>query len=401
MQTGVCEKVDVRGVTLRTRHQGCALCVLIATIMMVPGLTIAGGDDEVKTWTIAVYVDADNNFDTYWEDLSRLMFLNLPAREGLHILGYVDRLSVEGTEVQEISGGTVAVLDTYEEKNFGDGATFSWFLTDAYARYETDFMAVIAWDHGSAWGGFCTDDTSGGDKITLAEMQTAIVGAGVTIDILAFDACAVGSIEASYQASLTGLVRYMVASEELVPGNGFPYDLMFTPLANDVTRCPRDVACDMVKGWAQYYDPLAWAWYATLSAIDIGALTEAMPNIKAWCDAMYASLPDYYRNYRTALRNSYYVSNSQYQTDLVDIGNHLLVDPAVTDATLRTATELMIAAIEGAVIRVDNTDKSAACGGISIYWGVRNYWVFNSDAYSGISFPTDTCWWDFLDAYNA
>jgi hypothetical protein len=370
-------------------------------MMMVPGLTIAGGNDEVKTWTIAVYVDADNNFDTYWEDLSRLMFLSLPAREGLHILGYVDRLSVEGTEVQEMSGDTVTVLDTYEEMNFGDGATFSWFLKDAYARYETDFMAVIAWDHGSAWGGFCTDDTSGGDKITLAEMQTAIVGAGVTIDILAFDACAVGSIEASYQASLTGLVRYMVASEELVPGNGFPYDLMFTPLANDVTRCPRDVACDMVKGWAQYYDPLAWAWYATLGAIDIGALTESMPTMMAWCDAMYASLPDYYQNYRTALRNSYYASNSQYQTDLVDIGNHLLADPAVTDAALRTATQEMIAAIDGAIIKLDNTARSAACGGISIYWGVRNTWVANSDAYSGISFPADTCWWEFLDAYNA
>ena len=373
-------------------------------MLLVPGLSLAGDQDTEKTWTIALYIDADNDFDTYWEGQSLPWLLNIPAAEHLHILAFVDRLSVEGTEIVEISGGTVTSLDTPEttpERNFGDGATFSWFLKTAYSFYETDHLAVVAWDHGNAWTGFCRDDSSYGDKITLKEMQDAIESAGVTIDILSFDACALGSIETAYQASLTGLVKYLVASEELVPGTGFPYDLMFTPLANDPARCPRQVSCDMVKGWAEYYDPISWAWYATLGSIDIEALTLSMPSIMNWCGAMSAGLPEYYWDYRTALRDSYYVCNSQYQTDMVDIGNHLLADPDVTDPTLVEATKAMIDAVDGAIVRLDNTDRSAACGGISIWWGVRNTWVYSSEAYSDISFAQASGWYGFLDSYNS
>lgn len=386
---------------MRTRFQGYALCAAVATILLVPGLSLAGGQDTEKTWTIAIYVDADNDFDTYWEGQSLPWLLNIPAAEHLHILAFIDRMSVEGTEIVEISGGDVNPLWNEGERNFGDGATFSWFLSTASSIYETDHFAAIAWDHGSAWTGFCRDDSSDGDKVTLAEMQTAIVDAGVTIDILSFDACALGSIEAVYQASLTGLVKYFVASEELVPGTGFPYDLMFTPLANDPSRCPRQVACDMVKGWAEYYDPLAWAWYATMGAIDVEAIADSMPSIMGWCQAMAAGLPDHYWDYRIALRDSYYVCNSQYQTDLVDIGNHLLADPDVTDPEFIAATEAMIGAVNGAIVRLDNTDRSAACGGISIYWGVRNTWVYSAEAYEKISFAQDSGWSDFLNSYNS
>jgi hypothetical protein len=385
---------------VRIRYRGFVVCVAVAAVMLVPGLSLAGGQDTEKTWTIALYIDADNDFDTYWEGQSLPWLQNIPAAEHLHILAYVDRMSVEGTEIVEISGGTVTRLYSTGEKNFGDGATFSWFLVNASSIYQTDHLAVIAWDHGNAWTGFCRDDSSDGDKITLQEMQDAIVAAGVRIDILSFDACALGSIEAVYQASLTGLVKYFVASEELVPGTGFPYDLMFTPLANDPARCPRQVSCDMVKGWAEYYDPLSWAWYATMGAIDVDAITASMPSIMSWCKAMADGLPDYYWDYRIALRDSYYVSNSQYQTDMVDIGNHLLADPDVTDPALIDATKAMIGAVDGALVKLDNTDRSSACGGISIYWGVRNTWVYSSEAYATISFAKDSGWSTFLESYN-
>jgi len=379
-------------------------CISIAALAILPALTMAEEQDATCTegddWTIVIYVDADNNFDTYWAGVSQPLLLKIPNSESVNIVAFVDLLSTNYTQVVEISNGVNETVAIFPEMNFGDGETLEWVIEEAHSRYMSDHLAVIAWDHGSAWSGFCVDDTSGGDKISLAEMEDAIVGAAVPIDILAFDACASGSIETAYQASCTGLVGYIVASEELVAGDGFPYDLMFTPVALDPTKCPKDVAHDMVLGWAQYYDPLEWAWYSPLSAIDIGAVTESMGTVKAWCDAMAADLDQYRSNYKVALRDSYTVSCSQYQVDLVDLGRHILADAAVSDPVLRSATEAMMTAVGGAVVFLDDTDRTAACGGISVYWGVRNTWVLNSDAYSAISFAQFAGWWAFLDDYN-
>lgn len=394
---------------MEVRRGSLVACTILAFALLVPGVSLGKNlgmgvvSESDGTWTVALYVDADCNLEMYWEDPSLAYLLNIPASDGLNIVAIVDWLSEDGVERVEISGGVAETVEEYPEMNFGDGATFSWFLTEVNTYYPADHLVVIPWNHGSAWRGFCWDATSGDDQITLKEMETAIVDAGVYIDILAFDACSCSSIEMAYQAARTELVGLLVASEELVAGNGFPYDLMFTPVALDPSRTPIQVAEDMLAGWVAEYEPLSWGWYCTLGIVDIGAIREASGAISDWVEQMTEGLLHYTHNYRTALRDSYYVScGSHYQVDMVDLGRHLMDDPVLAeDKELMTTTQAMMDAIEGAVIDVYNTDTTAAAGGVSIYWGSHNQaWRLNYENYCDVSFADESGWGEFLVLYN-
>ena len=395
---------------MEVRHCKYLLCVAFAFVLLVPGLSLsmpagAEGDAESSgSWTLALYVDADCNLEMYWENPSLAYLLNIPESDGLNIVAVVDWLSKEGVDRIEISGDSYEVVESYPEMNFGDGATFQWFLTEVNTYYPADHLVVIPWNHGSAWKGFCWDDSSDGDRITLKEMEDAIVGAGVYIDILAFDACSCSSIELAYQAAKTGQVGLLVASEELVAGDGFPYDKMFTPVALDPSRTPYQVAFDMVDGWKEVYEPLAWGWYCTLGVVDIMEIAESFDVVSTWVEEMKKGLPAYTYNYRMAIKDSYYVScGSHYQVDMVDLGRHLMDDPVLAkDKKLMAATEAMVDLIDGAVKYVYNTETTAACGGLSIYWGSHNQaWRTGYDTYLGLSFAEDSGWGEFLFLYNS
>jgi hypothetical protein len=379
------------------------MAVVVAAIMLAPGLVLAKqvrGETTPTAWTYALFVNGDNDLEKYWEEYSLPALLNIPASSGVKIVAMMDRMSTQGTELIEISGGSWQVVNTYPEMNFGDGATFSWFITEINTRYPADNLAVCAWDHGYAWRYFSNDQTSG-DRITMPEMQSAIQNAGVYIDILAFDCCNMASIEVIYQASLTNLVGLLVGSEETIPMNGFPYDLMLTPVANDPSRTPQQVAVDMVEGWAMYYDPLSWATTVNLAAIDVVMIGQSSGTLQTWCNLMYSDMGLYKKNYKNALSNCYIAWATYYHPDLADLGDALLADSGIKDAALRTATANMIALIDNAVLDVQSGSGAGDARGVTIWWGVRSDWKTYSVAYHDVAFAINMNWWAFLSLYNA
>ncbi len=384
-------------------RRGLASAVAVACLVL-PAFFMVGASKNVSaettaTWTIGLYIDADNDFDTYWEGLSLIYLKNIPESAQVNIVAFVDRESYPGTELWEIEGSTAQIVETFPEMNFGDGATLSWMISQTATRYPAEHLLIGAWDHGSAWNGFCGDYTSD-DWMYLDELRSAITTAGVHIDILSFDCCSMASIETLYAVSLTGLVDIVVASLETVAGDGFPYDFMFTPVALDPLRTPDQVASDMIDGWAQYYDPRPEYYYATLSAVSISSLAQSMTTIDAWCDAIHANLGAYYRAYKTVIRDTYSVFWTKYQVDMVDLGNVLLANTKITNPALRALTQSMIAAVENAVLYLDNTDSTMMCGGLTLWWGTDWEWSSWSYVYAGLDFAVDTGWYDFLVDFN-
>ncbi|MCJ7489773.1 MAG: clostripain-related cysteine peptidase [Thermoplasmata archaeon] len=381
-------------------------CAAVASCLVLPALFMAGSPigraaaETTVAWTIGMYIDADNDFDEYWEGLSLLYLQNIPESVDVNIVAFVDRMSYPGTELWEIEGSTAQIVETFPEMNFGDGATLSWMISETATRYPSEHLLIDAWDHGSAWNGFCGDYTSD-DWIYLDELKAAIIDAGVYIDILSFDACSMSSIETLYTVSLTGLVDIVVASLETVANDGFPYDLMFTPVALDPLRTPDQVASDMIDGWAQYYDPQSQFYYATLSAVSIGSLAQSMSTISAWCDAIHANLDEYYRAYKSAVRSTYSVFYTKDQVDMVDLGNQLLANSKITDPTLRALTQDMVTAVEDAVLYLDNSESTMTCGGMTIWWSASTDWNSYSDVYVGLDFALDTGWDEFLADYTS
>lgn len=374
--------------------------MLLPAIFMVGGPMGRASGETTAAWTIGLYIDADNDFDTYWEGLSLLYLQNIPASAEVNIVAFVDRMAYEGTEIWEVEGSNAQIVETLPEMNFADGATLSWMISETATRYPSERLLIDLWDHGSAWNGFCGDYTSD-DWMYLDDLRSAIVDAGEYIDILSCDACSMSSIETLYATSLTGLVDIVVASLETVAGDGFPYDLMFTPVAQDPTRTPNQVAADMIDGWAQYYDPKSNYFYATLGAVSLSSLSQSMSTIDAWCDAIHANLNTYYKTYKTIVRDTYSVFYTKYQVDMVDLGNRILAASKITNPALRALTQSMITAIEDAVLYLDDAPSTTMCGGVTLWWGTGSDWSSWSSVYAGQDFPEYTGWYDFLVDYNS
>ena len=377
------------------------LGVLIAAALVAPSLMLVGNaraQDPVP-WTLAVYYNGDNDLERYWDEYSLPALLNIPASDDFEVVVLLDRMSTQTIELIEIEGGTATVVNTYPEMNFGDGATFAWFLTEVSTLYPSDNLVVTASDHGYAWRYFSNDQTSG-DKITMPEFQASLVSAGVYIDVMSFDCCNMAAIEVVYQVSLTGMVDNMVASEETIPMNGFPYDLMFAPLAADSSRTPDQVAVDLVAGWAAYYDPLNWAQTVALSAVDVASIGAQAQVFDDWCARMHADLALYKKNYKYALSSAYCAWATSEHVDMADLGEWLLADAKIKDTTLKTMTSAMIAAIDSSVLAFDNGPGAAACHGLTLWWGVGGDWDMYDDAYTEVAWAIDMGWWAFLNDYN-
>lgn len=383
-------------------------CLMIVAVFAAPGVCIAqngpqydgGASTTSETWTLALFVSGDNNLERYWDDISLPSLLRLPANDGLTVVAFVDRLSTTGTEVVEISGDSWGVVEEYPEMNFGDGATFQWFLEEVNENYGSDKLAVVAWDHGYAWRYISDDDSSNGSRITMPQFQAAIENAGVYIDVLAFDACNMASIEVIYQISLTGLVGIAVGSEESVPTTGFPYDLMLMPAALDTSVSPAELATGMVLGFEEFYEPQTWASTVALSAVNVTALRESVGLIHTWTESMHSCLPVYEATYQQALKEAYFAWCTHYHVDIADLGDVLLANPSITDAELRTATADMVTAIDGTVIACWGGSAAEDSRGMTLWWGNSGDWKLFSEAYADVAYAQDMGWWAFLDEYN-
>lgn len=393
---------------MRNRIVVLLSCLIMVAVFAAPGVCVAkngpyyqgGGGTTSETWTLALFVSGDNNLEKYWDDVSLPSLELLPANEGLTIVAYVDRFTTEGTEVVEISGDSHEVVMTYPEMNFGDGASFQWFLEQVRDNYASDKLAVVAWDHGYAWRYISDDDSSDSDRITMPEFREAIAGAGVYMDVLAFDACNMASIEVVYEVSLTGLVGIMVASEESVPTTGFPYDLMLMNTALDTTRSPVELATDMVLGFQQLYEGQTWASTVALSAIDVSLFQDSEDELRSWTQAMHSCLPSYEDAYKLILKEAYFAWCTHYHVDIADLGDTILADPSITDETLIAATSDMVATVDGSVIACWGGSAALDARGMTLWWGATGDWKAYSEAYSVVAYAQDMGWWAFLDDYN-
>ena len=376
------------------------MAVLVIAMFVVSGVGFAKNTKaESATWTYAIYMDGDNNLETYWEGTSLPMIEAVPPSDSVNIVAFVDLGSTSGMTVEKISGTTITVVATAPEMNMGDPATLTWCINQAAALFPSTYLAVSMWDHGYAWNYVCMDDTSD-DSLSMQELQSAIAAAGKTIDVLAFDCCNMGNIEVAYQVSLTNLVNYMVASEETVPGNGFPYDKMLSRLVSNPAMLPRDFSMAMVDGWGEYYATQTWATTVNLAAIDVVQMKASIPAFSTWAADMNRLMPGYRTPFATALKNTYNMWGTHYFTDLSDYCLHLQRTRGVNDAKLKTDATALQNAVQSFCIKVWDGKKMLDCKGISLYWGVGNEWTSHAAAYNQLAFAADTGWGTFLAAYN-
>ena len=102
------------------------------------------------------------------------------------------------------------------EVETGRMETLQSFVGFGVSHYKADHYLLIIWGHGDGWKGAAQDSD---DFLTLPEMREAL--AGYRMDIIAFDACSMATMEC--YAEIEGYCSYIIASQKTMPTAGMPY----------------------------------------------------------------------------------------------------------------------------------------------------------------------------------
>lgn len=373
---------------------------LMVVVLLVSGTMLAFSSSAANgprqdTWTVALYIAADNNLEVAWDMYTLDALLAIPSSKRVNIVAMVDKLSTEGIELLEFSGDAYEVVATYPEMNTGDGATFTFFLDEIGSRYPAQNMCIVPWDHGGSWIGFCSEDAPTKDIITMEEFSTALAEAALPIDILAFDACIMSSVEVAYEASLSGTVKYMVASEMYVPFDGFPYDLMLTPLMANPSATPEELCDMMLAGWDAYYH---YGRQVNLVVTDVEAFGDALPAFQAWSDALLEGLDTYRDEYQAALDNTIGNAYAGTNVDVYDLCEQLML--LVPDESVALASADVMSAVDMSVVGLHTSRYVKDMHGLSIWWSSDTYaWVLPRYL-DQVQFATDSGWGVFQSAWT-
>jgi len=379
----------------------------------------AGNDQEIPSydltlmvetggaaWTFLVYLDADNNLEEVGSvDFNEMA--SVGSNSDLNIVVQMDRTPYNDMNYGDWTDTkrffvTPGMLPTPEnaiadlgEMNMGDLATLQDFITWGINNYPADNYALVLWDHGGGWdGAVCWDDTDYGDSLTLDEVKTAIANAesatGTKIDLLGYDACLMGMAEVVYETK--DLVDVVVASEETIPWDGWPYNTVLSDLASDPMMTAQEFGSSIVSRYMEYYTYGGWE---TNSAIDVASTSWLYSSIDAFANALIASMP----NYRSQIMEArMYTQTFTYSTyaDLYSFADQLtlrLPGGALFDAAVDIET-----ALQSCMIAEGHGSYLPNAHGLSIYFpsDIYQYW----SAYETVlDFTADHLWDEFLKEF--
>lgn len=128
--------------------------------------------------------------------------------------GQGERFRAVGHNVEKVGGSiTAGASDPETLTDF-----INWGIKEAPAgRY-----ILVLWDHGyGVKGGFGSDELRDHKTMKVSEISRAVAKANVFFDIIAFDACLMGTVETAY--ALRNHTKYLIASEDATPACGLYY----------------------------------------------------------------------------------------------------------------------------------------------------------------------------------
>jgi hypothetical protein len=217
----------------------------------------------------------------------------------------------------------------------------------------------------------CWDETSSNNCLYTAEVGDGVSGKG--IDVIGFDACLMGMIEVAYE--LRNDCSYMIASQELEPGDGWEYNLILEKFIQTEMTAP-DLLSSAVDAYAQHYSAYA---DCTLSGIDLSKVDQFMTAYDAFCDTLYSAINSaaIQTNVQDALWNAEYFwdssSGGDHNVDIWSFADVIQTDYDYADteaAAVKTAVEAMV------TTEWHNTGHPGAKG-----LSIHNIYVFADSSY--------------------
>lgn len=368
------------------------LILLLLLAFIIPTQVVADdGQPGFDNQTILVYItgsDLEGKNALATSDISEMIRsgidtqrVNLLVMTGGSEKWHTPVIPSNKLSIFQIIGRSPKLLWQSESRSMGDAETLSLFLQYGVDHFPAASYGLVLWNHGGGpMIGFGVDDLHGKDGLSLLEIQTAFKNSPFQndrrLEWLAFDACLMASMEVAVM--LAPYAKYMVASEEVLPGKGFDYRILGAISKGSLTGV--DVSQKLIDATYDFYQNLsqenAYANFdVTLSLIDLDKIQAVHDAANRLFEGMSSQLPisvysdiarrrDATKDYgRTATSNLYDL------IDLADFASKMQALYPEQSASIHRSLE------DAVVYNRANISNSA---GLSIYFPFTNKNFFQS-----------------------
>lgn len=373
-------------------------------------------DDATKaepgTWAIYWYLcgsDLETNGGAATADLQELLQVQLPENVKIVIetggtqTWQNDTIDPNYIERYVYDSEGLTQLQQLPLDNMGDPSVLADFLSFASTNYPAEKQMMLFWNHGGgSVTGAAFDELYDYDSLTLPEMYQAfnqtftLSEEEPPLELIGFDTCLMATLDTAYTFSDIG--KYLVASEETEPGNGWYYSGLLDALAENPAMdgaALGQVICDTyVKGCEieGTQDSI------TLSVTDLsktGDLVAAYNNIGKEALAYACEDPTFFAELgRSAGKAENYGGNTTDQgfTNMVDLGDLVRNSENILP---NNVNDVLSALNECVIYKVNGPYRQEATG-LSCYYSYNN----DVNDFNGFASISPSAAFKYLYAYE-
>lgn len=335
----------MREMKLRSAVASAALTLSLLAFL-VPVSRAADGS-AAADWTVMVYMNAKNNL----EPAGLTNFLQMAQVGSTDRVNIVVELGrPEKKHYTRAEGNWSGVLRFKVAKNMhpvpgsaidpdnpmvrhadmGSGAVLADFVQWAKTTFPAKKNMLLIWNHGQGWRLYLAELNKSalnktltlhslspqvravrvdGRKAAAAPVERPLSGGfrsvsfdedthnflynrdiqdslhGQNLDVIGFDACLMGMMESAY--AFRNIAKVMVASEELIPGDGWKYDSWIQELVTTPGMDAVELGKELVSSYKQAYQDTG---NMTLSAVDLARAEETRAALSAFSLAVLGKI---------------------------------------------------------------------------------------------------------------
>ena len=361
-------------------------------------------DNGGKNWTLIFYGAHDN-------DLSNSI-PSIGSNDYIDVIAIDDGLPYGDTRAAYIhSGGTRTYFNLTEidpswsnELNMANPDTLSIFVQYCIENYPANHYWVVLDNHGGAYNGVCTDETSGPDEIlTIGDLKTAFSSIssylGHKFDGIFFAACLMSNLEIAVQ--LSPYVEYIVGFETTSGGNQLDEDVVVATFLANPDMSPHEMAIELIDEAF-----ITETGFMTMSAIKLSIIQDLIDDINEFTTLLMDNYQFYGKLIRDAREACDYHGWYDYYSwpllvDFVDFVEEIyerVPGPSIQNSALNLMSHLVPGDENYAIINNRVGDASDFMTGLSVYFpayltpGFSNYQIEND-------FCVLTNWEEFLQVF--
>jgi len=347
------------------------------------------------SWAVYWYLcgsDLETNGGFATTDLMEMMEVSLP--ENVNIVIQTGGAAVWQNEQMDPSklqrwlynSEGFTLIDEQESANMGDAQTLYDFLSFANTNYPADKVAVTFWNHGGgSVSGAAFDELYGLDSLDLSEMYQAFNAvwpanaSSPALELIGFDTCLMATVDVA--AVFQNFAKYLVASEEVEPGNGWLYSGWMGKLASDPTMNGKELGIAICDTYYEGCEAVGTNDQVTLSLTDLTKVDSLLEAYESFGEEAFAAAsrdPGFFAQLgRAAAQSENYGGNTKEQgyTNMVDLG-HL----ARRTASILPSAQDVINALDACIVHKVNGEYRAEATGLSCYYSyngdIDDFWGY-------------------------